>query len=434
MLLYAEHITARLQYIVAYLEQYLFESPVKLTQDAAQFLQYKGPKINYSKKKICENEWFLRPAGLLEQEEIVNLVPTVDKYLQRIVLFPQQQSDHPFDIFSALFYVLSRYEEYLPHAKDAFGRFSHEDSLAWKHCFLNIPLADYWMADLKTALQERFSDIRVRNISFSFTPTYDIDIAWSYLHKGFMRNMGGMLRDVTRFDVNAVSERIAVLMRKQSDPFDVYDWLENEHRTRKLRPVYFFLLSKLQHPLDKNIHPHQKALQLLVQQIGKSNQIGLHPSMHSNKSNPAFMQEVEMFKQISGSLPLCSRQHYLHFDLPNTYQRLLAAGISEEYSMGYGTVNGFRASTSKSFYWYDLQNETATNLLLHPMAFMDANAFYESKSSVDVALQELKALYASVKAVNGNFITLFHNHILGSASVFRGWRNMYLSFLDHVSD
>lgn len=434
MLLYAEHITARLQYIVAYLEQHLFETPLAITQDAESFLQYRGPKINYSKKKICKNEWFLQPAGLLEQEGIVNLVPTVDEYLQRIVLFPQQQSDHPFDIFSALFYVLSRYEEYLPHTKDAYGRFSHEDSLAWKHRFLNIPLADQWMADFKTALQQRFPDIKFSNPCFSFRPTYDIDIAWSYLHKGFIRNMGGMLRDFARFDLDAVSERIAVLLRKQSDPFDVYDWLENEHRTRKLRPIYFFLLSKLQHPLDKNIPPHQKALQLLVQQIGKSNQIGLHPSMHSNENNQALMQEVEMFKQISGSLPLCSRQHYLYFSLPHTYQKLLAAGIREEYSMGYGTVNGFRASTSKSFYWYDLQNETATNLLVHPMAFMDANAFYESKSSAEAALQELKELYVSVKAVNGNFITLFHNHILGSASAFNGWWNMYLSFLDYVSE
>ena len=434
MLLYAEHITARLQYIVAYLAQHLFETPVTITQDAEKFLQYEGPKINYSKQKICENEWFLQPAGLLEKQGINNFVPTVDKYLQRIVLFPQQQSDHPFDIFSALFYVLSRYEEYLPHTKDAFGRFRHEDSLAWKHHFLHLPLADIWMADFKTAIQQRFPELKFRNPCFAFTPTYDIDIAWSYLHKGWLRNMGGMLRDVARFDFNAVSERIEVLMRKQSDPFDVYNWLENEHRTRKLRPVYFFLLSKLQHPLDKNIHPLQKALQLLVQQIGTSNQIGLHPSMHSNESNEAFMQEVEMFKQITGGLPVCSRQHYLYFSLPHTYQTLLAAGIREEYSMGYGTVNGFRASTSKSFYWYDLHNETATNLLVHPMAFMDANAFYESKSTSEVALQELKSLYASVKAVNGNFITLFHNHILGNASAFRGWRNMYLSFLDHLSD
>ena len=41
----------------------------------------------------------------------------------------------PYDIFAASFYLISRYEEYLPHVKDEYGRFTAEESLAYKNGF-----------------------------------------------------------------------------------------------------------------------------------------------------------------------------------------------------------------------------------------------------------------------------------------------------------
>jgi len=35
--------------------------------------------------------------------------------------FFKSEGDYPFDIFSAVFYLLSRYEEYLPYKKDMYG-------------------------------------------------------------------------------------------------------------------------------------------------------------------------------------------------------------------------------------------------------------------------------------------------------------------------
>ena len=40
-----------------------------------------------------------------------------------------------FDVFSASFYLVSRYEEYLPYVKDMYERFQAENSLAYKHNF-----------------------------------------------------------------------------------------------------------------------------------------------------------------------------------------------------------------------------------------------------------------------------------------------------------
>lgn len=433
MLLYAEHITPRLTYIIDYLAHYVFLTPITITQRRDEALQYDGAVINYSRDRIRDNEWFLRPSGLLEGKGIRNVQPPIAFFEDRTVLFPQVDSDFPFDVFSALFYVLSRYEEYLDNPKDTFGRFSHEQSIAWKYHFLKIPLADYWVEDFKKSLQQRYPHIIFRRSEFSFTPTYDIDIAWSYLHKGWYRNAGGLTRDLLQLKTSAVVERIRVLAQGQRDPYDVYDWLENIHSAYHLKPIYFFLLSNGSHPLDKNIHPRRKALRNLLNDLSNTNTIGVHPSMESNADNDVFIKELAHFKEITGQAPACSRQHYLYVQLPDTYRQLIAAGIQSDYSMGYGTVNGFRASTSKSFLWYDLLQETSTPLRLFPFAFMDANAFYVSKSDPAATLQELIDLYGHVKAVNGQFITVFHNHILGTGSQFRGWKEMYCAFLDYVS-
>ena len=63
-----------------------------------------------------------------------------------------------FDIFAASFYLLSRYEEFLPHVKDDYGRFLATESIAFKHDFLKQPVVDIWAYKLKSVLEEKFDN------------------------------------------------------------------------------------------------------------------------------------------------------------------------------------------------------------------------------------------------------------------------------------
>ena len=125
---------------------------------------------------------------------------------------------------------------------------------------------------------------------------------------------------------------------------------------------------------------------------------------------------------------MCS-QHYLRFDLPVTYRRLIAAGISDEYSMGYGTINGFRASVATPFFWYDLKNESKTSLCVYPFCFMDANAYFEERKTAEEAARELARFYETVRSVRGTMITIWHNNFLGSDPEFEGWQEVYEQFI-----
>jgi hypothetical protein len=115
--------------------------------------------------------------------------------------------------------------------------------------------------------------------------------------------------------------------------------------------------------------------------------------------------------------------------LPSSFEELIAAGIEKDFSMGYGTINGFRASVASSFKWFNLRKNEITPLTIFPFCFMDANAFFEQKLSAQEAFAELMRFYQVVKKVNGVLITIWHNNFLGTERSFEAWKNVYELFL-----
>src|SRR4030095_3208799 len=104
-------------------------------------------------------------------------------------------------------------------------------------------------------------------------------------------------------------------------------------------------------------------------------------------------------------------------------------GIEDDFSMGYGSINGFRASVASAFHWYDLEDEKQTKLLIHPFCFMEANSFFEQKLTAQQALEELQHYYKAVRLVSGTLITIWHNSFLGTSELFKGWKEVYQEFI-----
>jgi predicted amidohydrolase len=115
---------------------------------------------------------------------------------------------------------------------------------------------------------------------------------------------------------------------------------------------------------------------------------------------------------------------------PATYNKLIKYGICNDFSMGYGSINGFRASVAFPFYWYNLAAEEKTTLLVYPFCFMDANAYYQQKLTPHQAFEEICKYYNTIKKVNGDMITIWHNNFLGSDKMFAGWKEVYELFVE----
>jgi hypothetical protein len=431
VIVYTNKITPRLQYITDLIGKLIIGEPFQLTSDSFYYNDFIGPKINYSNAAINSEELRINNCSLLFEEVIKE--QSIDCFeTNNYKAFFKADGDYPFDIFAASFYLLSRYEEYLPHKKDEYGRYAHENSLAFKEGFLHLPLVNIWIEDFKQALKIKFPSLPTHRSHFKFQPTYDIDEAFAFRNKGLVKNIGGLARSIIDRQWAMVNKRIKVLTNKARDPYDAYEWMDDLHRKNDLKPLYFFHCAIEKGKYDKNIPPTEKAIQELIKQHAKKYPLGIHPSWKSGDDEKLLEKETAILSSATGKKITTSRQHYIRFTLPHTFNRLIDAGIMHDHSMGYGSINGFRASITTPFYWYDLKKEQQTNLLLHPFCFMEANSFFEQKHLPQRAYEEMMQYYNIVKSVNGTLITIWHNNFLGTHPLFRGWRDVYEEFVSVI--
>ncbi len=432
MLIYSLTNTPRLQYIANFFAGY-YKTVVSITTSSAEFYTYDGVRINYSYESFELAVVTITPVDFLFKQTISDVTIETFLHTNGYKAFFKNEGTVGFDLLAAVFYLLSRYEEYLPHQKDAYGRFAHSGSIAFKEGFLHKPLINIWLEDFRSLINQSFPDYLLPAADFCFIPTCDIDMAWSYKHKGFFRNAGGFLKAFLNKEWSSIKQRAVVLLRKKTDPYDAYDWMDQLHKKYRLAPVYFFHVGIRRNRYDKNIAVTNKAFKQVIKNTAKKYKTGLHPSWHSGDDASYITIEKSIFERLVHQKTIHSRQHFIRFTLPQTFRHLIASGITNDYSMGYGSINGFRASVASPFYWYDLERETETTLLLHPFCFMDANCFFEMELTANEAVEEMLRYYNEVKAVSGTFITIWHNTFLGTDQLFKGWREAYEKAIKIIS-
>lgn len=426
LLIYSSFTSARLQYVLDWIFAEQMDIPFSLTTDPDVWNLYQGPKLFYGKEQ--QDGLRIVPHPLLEETAISIQALAVNRWKHSTILFYNQPgASVPFDLFAAVFYLVSRYEEYLPHKQDKHDRYRHEQSVAAQFSFLQQPVVDEWLQHFGRILEQQLN-IRARKQTFRFLPTYDIDIAWKYLHKGARRTCGGYFKDLLRLNPGNIPERAAVLSGKRKDPYDCFAWLDELHQCLGLQPLYFMLLGTLSE-YDKNADPRSAAMQTLMADLSARYILGIHPSYGSHKDTRILLEEIHILEKVIAQPVTNSRQHYIKFSLPETYEYLLAAGITDDYSMGYAGCNGFRAGTSRSFPWFDLKTGRVTSLRVHPFAFMEATSKFYARQTPAEAWQEWERLWHAVKKVNGTFISIWHNHILGGQRESKGWGELYVKTL-----
>jgi hypothetical protein len=116
-------------------------------------------------------------------------------------------------------------------------------------------------------------------------------------------------------------------------------------------------------------------------------------------------REIKGLSMVLHSEIIKSRQHFLRITLPDTYREFIRNDITDDYSMGYASEYGFRAGTSSSFLFYDLDMDTVTKLRIHPFAYMDGTFRDYKKMDADEAYMHIVKLVDAVKKVNGTFIS-----------------------------
>lgn len=406
IIFYSEQSSPRLRYVLQFITEEIWENEIVLTQDLETYKNYKGLKINYSHTRQGTKELLIYPSTLLFENNIKKQNIELIKWKEHLAFFKSPQNIVPFDIFAAIFYLLSRYEEYIFDGTDKFGRFDVSQSVLKHH--LHLPIINIWLLHLGYQLQGSCYTNGVKSKPYTYQLSYDIDISHAFLGRNFTRILGGMWNDIKSQKFNTLSQRIRVMRNKEKDPYDTFDFIDYMHEKNNMQAIYFFLLGN-QKGFDKNINPHSEILKELIQKTAKKNTLGIHPSFQSNKDKEILQGEINLLKTYLNQDIKHSRQHYIYLKLPSTYHNLIALGIEHDYSMGYGTHNGFRAGTGNSFYWFDLEKNEQSKLKVHPFCFMDSTSKYILEQDYKNTLKEIKKLIALCKSYHTCFTSIWHN-------------------------
>jgi hypothetical protein len=393
---------------------------VGITSNPAEFAIGQGAKINYSDRQFA-GALQVRPHSILFDHGIRDYHLQVSGHEAFAkIFFRSSGGDLPFDLFAASFWLLTRYEEYLPYKADTQNRFHYRSSLAYQYDFLHFPLVNVWLEAFRGMLLSAYPHLQFRLRRYEFVSSIDIDNAYKYKFKGFVRTLAGTFSDL---DWNKIRDRYMIIFGKKTDPFDCYDFLIETHRELGVNAIYFFLLGDYG-PNDKNHSASDLRFQGLIKKLADYSRVGIHPSFGSNNNLKQLKKEVGRLTNVTHRVITNSRQHFSMLKFPQTYQDLLQAGIETDYTMGFTNRNGFRASYCYPYHWYNLDLETVNPLSIHSFCINDnalmTQAQTENKSLMDLALPFIQ----EVKKYNGELVSIFHNDNFGPQM-----RNFYREFL-----
>jgi len=319
------------------------------------------------------------------------------------------------DIIASAYFLLTRYEEIRKrNIRDIHGRFLGTESLPFKAGFIHRPIVDEYGKLLRRWLRQA----RVQS-AVELPPhiqkvwlTHDVDAPF------FCRTFRNLIRET----IKGTGLKHAWKMfhgSLQEDPFYTFPWLVKQRN--KLKAVIgkhcceslFFIKSGGSSVYDKPHYKlHSKDLQeLLLFCKTEKVQIGLHTSYDAGKTPALISTEKELLERQTGKSVTYNRHHYLASREPEDMVWLEKAGITDDFTMGYPDVAGFRLGTSRPVHWINPENKRISPLILHPLAIMECSLNEPVYMNLDYegALAYSTQLIKQVASANGELVLLWHN-------------------------
>ncbi|MFK7834474.1 MAG: polysaccharide deacetylase family protein [Winogradskyella sp.] len=429
LLVYTHKITPRVTYTFKHICKRILGLEVSFTSKVEDFIAHDSLKMSYAKQPLS-NELFIRSNDLLFEIGLSDVRVSVQEWENTKGFFPTgERSDLPFDIFAASFYLLSRYEEYLPHVSDDYGRFLASESLAFKHNFLNQPVVDIWAYKVQRMLAGRFPDYQFPQRHYKVKPVIDVPAAYYFKHKGLLRTIGGTLNDLRRFKLKQLYTRYMVLMGFQRDPYDTFNWIIRKQKKHNFKFMVLFLIGDYS-TYDKNINTNKKQFVSLIKSVADYCDVGIKASYFSLDDINILKKEKLKMEAMTHTDVKAVRHSFSKLNLPVSYRNLVELEINQDFTMGYIDTLGFRAGTCTPFQFYDLDYEVQTPLKINPYQCLDF-ALLKYNSELDKT-EYLQKIINEVKSVNGTFTAVFHNYSFNDLGRWKGYKSIFNIILESV--
>ena len=444
LLIYVPKLTNRVGYTINVVMRDILKTDFAITTNSKIFDSHEEARLCYAPQPILNTKdengelpyIYIKSVRLLFETSIEEQDLHCFKHEGLAALFPvfNRNTALPFDPFASIFFMLSRYEEYLPHHRDEHGRFLATESVAYKEGFLQTAVVERWALMVKDAILQHYPKTVFGSRSFSFVQKIDIDAAYCYLHKGVFRTTLGILRDgIHRHNPQEVKRRISVLRRKESDPYDTFDYILETSRTLARHGILLiFALVGDYGMYDKPASFQNNEFRQLLQHLGDYAKVGVHGSYYSAEEPKRLGREIERLSEIMHRPIVRNRFHFLRFTLPSAYRNLVRNGIGHDYSMGYAELPGFRCGSCSIVPFFDLNSNQECDLKLHPFMAMDTTFHNHMGLTPEQAMEQFHTLIDEVRNLGGTFSCIFHNQNLCEDYGWEGWRKVYEEVLQYA--
>ncbi|MBQ0016175.1 MAG: polysaccharide deacetylase family protein [Bacteroidales bacterium] len=426
LLVYTPRLTNRIGYTLNVLLGTILRIPYQITTDTQLLRQSAEYKLVYGNERVDDYPFIQSSHFLLEtrisKQELGHFM-----FHGIHALFPTSAtSDIPFDPLASAFFMLSRYEEYLPFQPDQHGRFPATLSAAYEYGFLQSCVVDHWAIAILDLLKQYYPDFQTVARKYNIQTTIDIDAAYCYKHKGMLLTCAGLLKDVfINHQSQLAIRRLKVLIHQEPDPFDTFQYILDTCKSQPRNHIIFFALVSDYDTYDKPIHYTNTSFRKLLRNLYDYAKIGIHPSYPALENANRINIETERLSEITHRNIIRNRFHYLRFRLPQSYQHLIDFNIQHDYSMGYADQPGFRSGTCTPYPYFDLTINQEQPLTIHPFAAMDATFVHNLHYTADQSYDVYQKLIHETQSVNGTLCCLWHNQNLCEEGLWKGWRNIF---------
>lgn len=302
------------------------------------------------------------------------------------------------DIIYNTAFFLSKAEELIHPQRDKHGRLCAKHSILGQTHRLINPIIDEYSRVLMQALGLELPKPGFAAINL----THDIDILDYYRH------LRGAIGGISR---GHLKEVLASWRDLHNDPAYTFDWLMGQDLQVKQHHSESQIIYFVKHTKGKGYDYPQYNLQgkdfrqlssYLTQQGAI---LGLHSSYYKLSTNKLY--DFSTLYTLNSKLNRC---HFLRCDIERL-QQLVAAGVTDDYSMGFADHIGFSMGTCRSFRWIDPVHYRLTNLTIHPLAIMDNTLSDEQymNLSPEKAWETCQQTIQQVRQYHGELNLLWHN-------------------------
>jgi len=237
--------------------------------------------------------------------------------------------------------------------------------------------------------------------------THDIDRYYKWkTFKSIFGESGRIFRGQSTWSFSEAWR--SFLNRGQADPFSNLIEIAELDKSMGLDSVFFMMTTEEKHPKNINDYSvyHPEIRVAFKQLIDMGCEIGIHPGIMTFNDVNRLREQKERLEKVIDREVVRSRQHYLKYEYPGTFEKLESVGIKNDSSILVDLTTEESVEKRSTYTMRDEQGNTM-NITQTPLVFMDT---HHMPLKDDEILSILEKSIAPAKRDGGEIMILWHNN------------------------